>query len=192
MKSPITTSRCDWDWVMAFGEPVTIVFKNDLAKLPLKPDGTVDCSKGPDDGPDFPGGFGWLDKTGCEAYIDAGGNVDAKTGVGDDSKCFKALVDRLKAGENVEVKLPVYDAVPERKKYHISGFITLKLTAICFTPSEYPSKKACKDMRDPDWSPSALWISGEFVERTALSTSGGGTAADYGTKGVWLEWPKEP
>ena len=68
---PITTSACDFNWAgggseSTFGKPVTILFKNsaDMDKLPLKPDGTVDCSKGPDDGPDYPGIWvapeGWL------------------------------------------------------------------------------------------------------------------------------------
>lgn len=190
---PITTSVCDFRWAEAggdaFGKPVTIIFKDELDKLPLNADGTVDCSKGQDDGPDFPGGFGWLYTPGktCTANITAGGDVPAKPGVGDDGKCFKTLVDRLEAGEIVEIELPVYDAVPERKEYHISGFVTLRLTAVCFTPSEYPDK-ACKNLGDPAWKQSALWISGTFVKRATLSTSGGGSAEDYGTKGIWLSW----
>ena len=121
--------------------------------------------------------------------IGANGDVEGKPGVGDDSKCFVDLVKRLEAGDSVEIQMPIYDAVPDHKKYHISGFVTLRLTAICYNPSNFPSKESCKDMALPTWGNDARWISGTFVKRTALSSTGEpGSATDYGTKSVWLSY----
>lgn len=193
---PITTSECEFNWLEEKGDPygklVTIIFKNSASmdKIPLKDDGTVDCSKGPDVGPDYPGGFGWLQKVGCEALIDAGGNVDGKPGLGN-KDCMKVLAQRLEVGEAVEVKMPVYNAVPGNKQYHISGFVTLKLTAVCFTPANYPSG-TCKAIRETlaktgNGNEIDL-IQGTFVERSALSAGGGSSEENYGTQGVWLSW----
>ncbi len=194
---PITTSECEFNWLEETGNPygklVTIIFKNpaQMDKIPLKDDGTVDCSKGPDVGPDYPGGFGGLEKTGCEALIDAGGNVDGSSGLGNMKGCLGVLADRLESGEVVEVKMPVYNAVPGKKQYHISGFVTLKLTAVCFTPAIYPSGE-CKTIREAlaktGNGDSIDLIQGTFVERSALSAGGGGSEENYGTQGVWLSW----
>lgn len=193
---PITAATCGFDELGsdAFGTSIDIVFKDskEMGTLELLADGTVDCEKIVKDGArDYAGGFGWLaqgDKS-CIAEIDLGtGYAPGKPGV-TNAACFKAFVERLIAGEVVEVELPLFDKVPAHKEYRISGFITLKLTAVCFNPAEYPtSKKWCSVANAAEGrKENSLFIRGEFVKRTMLSSSGGGgPTTPYGTTVVWL------
>lgn len=183
---PLITSECDFQWAgggseATYGKTVTIIFKGSKDTGPLNPDGTVDCSAGPGGGgKDFPGGWGWLDKKTCQVLIKAGGYVGGDTGVATGS-CLDPLVDRMKAGETVEIDMPIYDAIVG-KGYHVSGFATLRLDAVCYKNGHsYDPTGACKETGKD------LWIRGEFLKMASLGEMGAGTPGkDYGTRLVWL------
>lgn len=145
---PLTFSFCEYEEALAkvgYGDnPINpadkykgetaLAFKYATAPTPGDP-----CPGLGHTGMDAPGGFGWLDQTGCQAQINADGWVNVDTGKSGPDYC-------IKAGDLVFI--PIFDCVSKIKLlcdnisggantwYHIKGFGAFYITGI-----ESPARK---------------------------------------------------
>lgn len=144
---PLTFSSCEFNaatsngTVFASGPPftsptVTITFQSGTG-----PHGPADCAAqaGQDTDGDtrLPGGFGWLEGSGCSATIDAFDWVKGSPGASDGNQC--ALETLL----NTTVLLPIFDDVDPnrfrpRSGYHIRGFAAFHIVGMRFPRENHP------------------------------------------------------
>ncbi|TWP33719.1 pilus assembly protein TadG-related protein [Leekyejoonella antrihumi] len=121
----------------------------------------------------IPGGFGWLDTTGCTALITVGGNVGSNPGNGKGHSCdteVSPLVGSV-------VYVPVYDAANgngQNATFHIAGLAAFHLDGIK-APSFKYSGSAPNNTSSPN-CPGNACIWGYFVKALApVGTIGSGS-----------------
>lgn len=189
---PLTFSFCEYksaidDPTIGFGElPIGANPHKGETALALKyhPSKSEDpCIDLMHSGIDAPGGFGWLDETGCVAEIDRGGWVSGDPGKSPPSDC-------VTAGDTVLI--PIYDETNDaggsNLDYHIDGFAAFYITAIEGFPSvkdsrigpSYPGSAAdqeCKDESNTNSSCLFGWFLDDYVDFTGTINPGG---TDYG------------
>lgn len=200
---PLTFSLCEYyDALKAggpgFGDPVQGDYTGEVAlAVKYKVTGNPPVSTSPCDpeeghsGMDAPGGFGWLDQTGCRANINADGWVKVDTGKNAPPGC-------LKAGDVILV--PIFDCVSKSEtfcdniaagsntSYHIDGFGAFFVTGYQF-PGEsdfldgHPGPAALSECKAETGSNAAkpTCLYGKFLEEYVFydgTISTGGT--DYG------------
>lgn len=134
-------------------------------------------------GIDAPGGFGWLDESGCVAQIDEGGWVSGDPGKSPPSEC-------VRAGDTVLI--PIYDQTNDaggsNLDYRIDGFGAFYITAIEGFPSvtdsrisaSYPGASAedeCKDESNNGKGCLFGWFLDDYVDFSGTIDPGG---TDYG------------
>jgi hypothetical protein len=142
------------------------------------------CSAGPS-GADLPGGFGWLESTGCEVAVEDGWYGD-KTGVAVPNDCKKSNPDCRYAedGSSVDgclekyvgsvIRIPVYDVTNgltgTNGEYRLATYAAFYLSGYRFPGSAY----------DPPCDKGQTCISGYFVQDSA----GGGQVGSGPSRGL--------
>jgi hypothetical protein len=139
---PLTLSLCEWNTATANGTsfaPSPPYPPYPAGEVALKLHSTSDTTGGctvSGSGSDLPGGFGWLDSTGCQATTIAGGFVSADPGVSASS-----CADQLAALVGTVLYLPVFDQASGTGtggQYHIRGFAAFYLSGYVL-PGAHPT-----------------------------------------------------
>lgn len=97
------------------------------------------CPQGPS-GYDLPGGFGWLQNSGCSAIVNAPAWVSDKTGNGVPNGCDPTT------WQNKSMLIPIYDNVTGtggNGQYYAIGFATIYITGYRFPSGEWPAGYQC-------------------------------------------------
>jgi hypothetical protein len=123
---PLTISLCEWNAATGNGTsyaPPPPYPPYPAGEVALKLHSTSDTTGGctvSGSGSDLPGGFGWLDSTGCQTTTIAGGFVSADPGVSASS-----CADQLAKLVGTVLYLPIFDQASGTGTggmYHIKGF----------------------------------------------------------------------
>jgi len=129
----------------------------------------------------IPGGFGWLDTTGCTTDITVGGNVGSNPGNGKGHNCQD---DISKLVGNV-IYVPVYDRTAgsgQGATFHIYGLAAFYLDGVAAPSFSYTLKPASKNHTGQPKCPGNACIWGYFVKAIvpvgSIDTTG--TAPDLG------------
>jgi Flp pilus assembly protein TadG len=139
---PITLSLCEWDAATANGTtyaPAPIPPHPSSGEVALKLHATNEPGGCPSTGgayADLPGGFGWLDSTGCQATITAEGLATADPGVSG-----AGCSDVVPANVGKTVFLPVYEeawGTGSSGTYRISGFAAFYISGYNL-PAAHPN-----------------------------------------------------
>jgi hypothetical protein len=130
---PVTFSQCEWDKATLGGTsfihpaPYTVADAPRETKLLLhSTDDSGGCPSGYNGGSyaDMPGGFGWLEGTGCYVATKVGDKVPADTGVSGGT-CGDVVKDSV----NKMIYIPIYSKAEKTGKlYTIAGYAAFYVT----------------------------------------------------------------
>jgi Putative Flp pilus-assembly TadE/G-like len=162
-------------------------------------DGSADIVLYMDSGPSCglpgspPGGFGWLDQSGCAVPVAANSTVPGTTGVSSHGG-EACVIQNL----NTDILVPIYDAYVgngSHATYTVAGFATFRLSGYSFNGNDFGGTlgKQCPD----EQTRGKYCIKGDFIRfSTQQGTIGGGQ--DFGSyavrgcpdrRGTWVMVP---
>jgi Flp pilus assembly protein TadG len=129
-----------------------------------------------------PGGFGWLDQSGCSVPVSVDSTVPGTPGVsghGGEACVIQNLGN--------EIVVPVYDAYAgsgSHADYTVAGFVTLKLTGYSFNGTDYAGTldKKCPDEK----TRGKYCIAGDFVRFSTQQGTIDPGAENFGSVSVNL------
>ena len=135
---PVTISLCEWNRMTSNGSsfapppPYTSGYPTSFERAIYlhNTTGATNCPAGPS-GSDLPGGFGWLESSGCSATVSATGWVDDDPGVSMPPACRTVIADIVGTGGGL-VMMPIYVETNglngSNGSYRIDGFAAFYLT----------------------------------------------------------------
>ncbi|WP_223883724.1 TadE/TadG family type IV pilus assembly protein [Pseudarthrobacter sp. BIM B-2242] len=204
---PLTFSQCESDATFVKGLQFFPTHGDKIAEEP-----PYNCAHQSSSGHELPGGFGWLKHPGtvCSVHVDVDDPwIEARPGTSFDESCastFDRWAERLDAGQEVKVLIPIFDtACPEPKKvktgpdpclnspfgkaFHIEAFAQLSIRGWHLTGggSTYMTDDATDLSTALKLKNSDTGLFGEFIRRVSLveaATMGG--PVKYGALGVML------
>ena len=184
-KTVTRTAKAQWGTIGAASTIPLIISECEYSLSRL--DGTSEIVLYMDSGPSCalpgspPGGFGWLDQSGCAVPISVDSTVPGTTGVSSHGGEACVIPNLGK-----QILVPIYDAYTgngSHATYTVAGFVTLELTGYSFNGNDYDGTlgKKCPD----EHARGKYCIAGDFVR---FSTQQGtiGSGQDFGSYTVNL------
>lgn len=168
---PLIISACEYSLARLDGADSFTLYMGDTAAHENCPGGAGQP----------PGGFGWLDQTGCSVHTSAAATFDGSNGASSHGgeACIIPLLGK-------EIVVPIFEGFSgsgSQATYTVVGYATIKLTGYSFNGNDYGGTldKKCPD----EHIRGKYCISGDFVRFSTQHGTAGGTS-DFGTYFVGL------
>lgn len=186
---PLVLSMCEFDEAVGTpmqlpSDPVTIIFH----------DGNAEGCDGPAPGGlDLPGGFGWVDTSGCEATysVDDGGVwAGSSTGANPPSGCTASNFPLGDLYPDPPLLFPIFDGETRNEgaygEFHLIGYAAFELYGYRLQPGNTFTAGTAGCV-GPGLSADQVCITGKFVDYYPVDAEMGGPAIrDFGVRTVKL------